>query len=160
MTIVTHTVIGLAIGTVINKVINHDYGNLTIIGFSIFFALLPDINILWKNLKNHHKDITHYFSFWLILSIIMFLIETTISDKYIFSTLFFTNIFSHILLDCFGFRNGMYLFYPFNNKELSFTKIQPSKDISLTEYFKLYIKNWNLFFEVVFIAIGIVAVLI
>lgn len=154
MTFLTHAITGVAIGILIDSNSNSIYGSLFIISTSVIFSILPDINIFWKDLHNHHKDVTHYPSFWVFALILILALEIILSGQYIFSFMLFINVLMHLFLDTFGFRNGMLLLFPLSKKEYSITKIQKSQDISIKEYILLYKQNGNLLYEISFIFIA------
>ena len=154
MIIITHAITGAAIGALVNELISNPFEVQLIVLVSVFFALLPDINVLWKDLAGHHEDITHYPIFWVVLSLVLLSIESIFFTGYLFSLLLFVNTSLHMFLDLFGFRNGMHVLYPFSNKEYSITKIPTKDTLTVLEYIVLYTKNGNMIYELAIIVSG------
>lgn len=124
MTNPSHLVAGLVIGKAVNSLAPATYLSIEQVYLvSATFSQIPDLNLLWRNSREHHKDFTHYPFFWVFLVLVIFLCEYFLSSSYILSLLLFLNLALHILMDSFGWRVGMYWFAPFNYKEFSFTKL-------------------------------------
>lgn len=155
MTFLTHTITGITIGTVLTQTTGIDYH--VTIPTSIFFSILPDFNLAWRKISEHHKDITHYPIFYILLTGIIFLVEYLLSiETYIFSLSLVISAFFHLLLDTFGVRLGVHWLAPFNYHEFSFTNLDKSTlKLSITEKLQSYYKSKNLFIEIVVILINV-----
>ncbi|MCA9380179.1 metal-dependent hydrolase [Candidatus Dojkabacteria bacterium] len=120
MTFLSHAFVGASAGVILSNVTGVD-PSLTV-PLNIGISLLPDINLLWRKISDHHDDITHYPIVWIILSIVASVLE---GNTHIYSLSILFSGIMHLILDTFGMTIGVHWFAPFNSKQFSFTKIHP-----------------------------------
>lgn len=163
MSTLAHTLAGITIGVVITKIFQLE--NFVFVLVAIFFSLLPDINLLWKRVKEHHSDFTHYPIFINVISILYILISYLFfPQSLILSITIFVSLNFHYFLDTFGFRLGLKWFYPLLNKEFSFRKLNDKNfEISKKDYWNLVLKSGFLYYElvvlIIFVSIIVVTLL-
>ena len=100
--------------------------------FSAVVAILPDLDILWaKNLHMHRKTFFHAPLFWIVLFLMSFTLDKVFNFFPVWMLSLFTiQILVHLLLDyCTGRSAGIFIFYPFSNKEYSLFPLNKNKGI-------------------------------
>src|SRR5690606_1839520 len=116
---------------------------------TVAFSVLPDFNLLWKDISEHHNDFTHYPSFWLAIIAVAFVLEYFLQPStYIVSLSLFLSITTHLILDTFGIRLGVHWLAPFNYSEFSFTGIdKTSAKLSEKEKALQFFRSKHVFYE-------------
>ena len=118
MTFLSHALVGASIGVALSNITGVD-SNLTV-PLNIGLSLLPDINLIWRKISDHHNDITHYPFLWVVLATIVWYLEPA---THIYSMSILLSGLFHLILDTFGMNVGVHWLAPFHSKEFSFTKI-------------------------------------
>lgn len=125
MTFLSHALSGAAVGIVLTETTGVDYK--ISVPACVAFSLLPDLNLAWKKISDHHRDFTHYPIFWLMVAAVVFLLEYfTGSATFIFTLSLLASTFVHLLLDTFGITLGVHWLAPFSYREFSFTNLDKS----------------------------------
>lgn len=125
MTNLTHLTVGVALGQLLVSIDSQGlYQPHTIVLTSIFLSQLPDVNLLWKPVKDHHNDFTHIPIFWIILSVCVSVVEYFIFQSIVFGLLVASSSLLHMGMDTFGKTIGIRWFAPFYKHEFSFTKLE------------------------------------
>jgi len=155
MTTLTHTMVGVAIGATIWRFdpnISSTVGLGEICLFSAVFSNLPDINMLYRNLLNHHKDITHYPIVYIFLMLIFLFLESTLGVNLFYLKYILCLCAVHLFMDLFGVRAGLYIFMPFSTREYSFTKLIKDQDLNLKGIIHYSLKNGVLVSEIIVVS--------
>lgn len=151
MTFVSHALSGVAVGVVLSEVTG--VGLETTIPLSTAFSVLPDINLLWRKISDHHRDFTHYPSFWLVILVLSFALEYFLqSSSFIVSLSLIISVTTHLILDTFGIRLGVHWLAPFNYREFSFLGIdRTSRHLSEKEKALQFFRSKHVLYETVVI---------
>lgn len=151
MTTAAHIAIGLVIAKTFNNYTPSQYDSGFVYTSSVFFSVLPDLNILWhRNISTHHKDFFHYPLLWLLIGLITILINQFLG------LLFTINLVVHFLMDTLGWTTGIYWLMPWNNNEFSFAPLQKERvNYSLKQRITTYIKQGRFLIELAVIVLAI-----
>jgi len=155
MTTLTHTMVGVAIGATLWRFdpnISSTVGLGEICLFSAVFSNLPDINMLYRNLLNHHKDITHYPIVYIFLMLIFLFLESTLGVNLFYLKYILCLCGLHLFMDLFGVRAGLYMFMPFSTREYSFTKLIKDQDLNIKGIIHYSLKNGVLVSEIIVVS--------
>ncbi|HRN71208.1 MAG TPA: metal-dependent hydrolase [Candidatus Woesebacteria bacterium] len=147
MTFLSHALVGASIGVALSNTTGVDT-SLTV-PLNIGLSLLPDINLLWRKISDHHNDFTHYPLLWVILATIVWYLEPS---PHIYSLSILLSGLFHLILDTFGMTIGVHWLAPFNSKEFSFTKIhaQPEQKSMMSKISQFH-KTRHLYYEMIII---------
>jgi len=159
MTFLAHALSGAVIGAVLTETTGANYTITALV--CIVFSLLPDLNLIWKKISDHHRDFTHYPIFWLMVVAVVFLMEYfTGSTTFILTLSLFASTFVHLLLDTFGITLGVHWLAPFNYHEYSFTSLDKSGlDRSPKEKAVSFYKSKHILYELGIISFATLVVL-
>lgn len=145
MTFLSHALVGASIGVALSNITGVD-AKLTV-PLNIGLSLLPDVNLLWKKISDHHNDFTHYPLLWVILATIVWYLEPA---THIYSISVLLSGLFHLILDTFGMTIGVHWFAPFHSKEFSFTKIhEQPKQKSMKSKIDQFHKTKHLYYELI-----------
>lgn len=136
-----------------------------LIGWGIFFGVIPDIDIIYSFLSDrtyqiekvdHRRNITHAPVLWLIAGLIIYFSAASPFYK-TFGLLVWLGTWSHFLLDSFEFGGVMWL-WPLNTKRFGLLPDkheQADKGKNFLEYlknfFKYYSKHLIFYLEIILI---------
>lgn len=132
---------------------------------SVFFANVPDIDILWsKTLNDHHVTYFHSLLFW---SFICFFLYLFLPNFRYITILFYFQVVFHLFADLITGRTaGLAIFYPLSKKEYSLIKLNKKEGnfspLDFSKYKKFwidYLKNTKLvIFEGFVVILGILSI--
>ena len=174
MTPMAHIASGYLVAQVVN-LINPALGfdKPKIIITVIIGATISDIDILFvRNIKDHRDSILHLPFFWLIVLVTGYIFSLLINNE-LFKMIIFgfgLGMFLHFFLDWLTVdekgTGDMKLLYPLSNKRFAFNPKQATgkeysnEYIFSMKYIKSYMTGRFLFFEILFIVLGILVFLI
>lgn len=147
MTFFTHAIVGAAVGLVVSDLTGVEA--VVAVPLNVGLSLLPDINLFWRKISDHHNDVTHYPSFWVIMATLIWYVE---SETRLYSISVLLSGLIHLILDTFGMTIGVHWLAPFHLKEFSFTKIhsQPEQK-SIKSKISQFHRTRHLYYEVIII---------
>ncbi len=150
MTFLSHALVGASIGVALSNITGVD-SNLTV-PLNIGLSLLPDINLIWRKISDHHNDITHYPFLWVVLATIVWYLEPS---PHIYSQSILISGLLHLILDTFGMTIGVHWLAPFHSKEFSFTQIHPQpENKSVKSKINQFHKSKHIYIELVTVLIS------
>jgi hypothetical protein len=156
MTFLSHAFVGASVGVILSNTTGVD-PSLTV-PLNIGLSLIPDINLLWRKISNHHNDITHYPILWVTLTIVVFLLE---GNAHIYSLSILFSGIMHLILDTFGMTIGVHWLAPFHSKQFSFTKLhnQP-KERNIRSKLNQFYRTNHLYYELITISTCSIIILV
>jgi hypothetical protein len=95
--------------------------------YGLILSLAIDLDVLiTRGITNHHKQLTHYPFFWLVISAVIFLLGLLFKQKILqaFAIVTLVSSWTHLALDLVGVTMGIHALWPFSTKEFSITPLK------------------------------------
>lgn len=95
--------------------------------FGLLFSVAVDLDVVFSGgIAGHHKQLTHYPLFWLVVSATLYLIGLTLKSQFTQATavVLLVSSWTHLALDLVGVTMGIHLLWPFSMKEFSITPLK------------------------------------